>query len=63
MKNKTTQVCVFQKYGKFWSFSLGHFIKRKPLISEEWYVRKIVVGRYTVPAVLGDGTGITDDLV
>ena len=29
-------VFVFQKYGKFWSISLEHFIKHKPLISEEW---------------------------
>ena len=37
MKNKkTTWVFVFQKYGKFWSVSLGHFIKHNPLISEEW---------------------------
>ena len=30
-------VCI--KYGKFWSILLGHFIKHKPLISEEctWY--------------------------
>ena len=27
---------ALQKYGKFWSISLGHFIKHKPLISEEW---------------------------
>ena len=27
---------VFQKYGKYWSISLSHFIKHKPLISEEW---------------------------
>ena len=27
----------FQKYGIFWSISLGHFIKHKPLISEECY--------------------------
>ena len=26
---------VFQKYSKFWSISIGHFIKHKPLISEE----------------------------
>ena len=27
---------VFQKYEKFLSILLGHFIKHKPLISEEW---------------------------
>ena len=32
---KSTWVFVFQKYGKFRSVSLGHFIKHKPLISEE----------------------------
>ena len=32
---KTTRVFIFQKYGKFWSVSLGHFINHKPLISEE----------------------------
>ena len=38
MKNeKSTWVFIFQKYGKFWSILLGHFIKHKPLISEEWY--------------------------
>ena len=26
---------MYIKYGKFWSVSLGHFIKHKPLISEE----------------------------
>ena len=29
-------VFVFQKYGKFWSILLGHFIKDKLLISEKW---------------------------
>ena len=29
-------IFLFQKYGKFWSSLLGHFIKHKPLISEEW---------------------------
>ena len=28
-------VFLFQKYGKFYSISLGHFIKHKPLISGE----------------------------
>ena len=28
-------VFIFQKYGKIWSVSLGHFIKHIPLISEE----------------------------
>ena len=32
---KTTWVSVFQKYGKLWNISLGHFIKHKLLISEE----------------------------
>ena len=37
MKNeKNTLVFVLQKYGKFCIISLGHFIKHKPLISEEW---------------------------
>ena len=34
---KTTCIFVFQKYGKIWSVSLEHFIKHKPLISEEWW--------------------------
>ena len=34
MKN-STWVFVFQKYGKFWSVLLGHFINHKPLIYEE----------------------------
>ena len=32
---KTTWVFIFQKYGKFWSVLLRHFINHKPLISEE----------------------------
>ena len=36
MKNeKSMWVFIFQKYGKFWSVSLKHFIKHKPLISEQ----------------------------
>ena len=40
MKNeeKIMWVFIFQKYGKFWSISLQHSIKHKPLISEEWFV-------------------------
>ena len=34
-QKKTTWVFIFQKYGKFWSVSLEHFIKHKPYISEE----------------------------
>ena len=34
-KNFTTWIFVFQKYGKFWSVLQEHFIKHKPLISEE----------------------------
>ena len=33
---KTIWVFLFQKYGKFWIILLCHFIKHKPLISEEW---------------------------
>ena len=29
-------IFIFQKYCNFWSISLGHFIKHKPFISEEW---------------------------
>ena len=29
---------LFQKCGKFWIILLGHFIKHKPLISEDWSV-------------------------
>ena len=29
---------IYIKYGKFWSILQGHFIKHKPLISEEWYI-------------------------
>ena len=36
MKNKKISwVFVIKKYGKFWSVSLEHFIKHKPLFSEE----------------------------
>ena len=34
---KTMWVFLFQKYGEFGSVSLGHFIKRKPLFSEEFH--------------------------
>ena len=36
MKNKTIFFFIFQKYGTFWSILLGHFIKHKFLISEEY---------------------------
>ena len=43
MKNEiTTWVFVFQKYSKFWSISLEHFIKHKPRISEEWNTAKVL---------------------
>ena len=29
-------VCIFQKYGKYWNVLLDHFIKHKPMFSEEW---------------------------
>ena len=29
-------IIVYQKYGKFWSISLGHFMKHKYLFSLEW---------------------------
>ena len=35
-KKLGTWIFVFQKYSKFCSFSIGHYIKHKPLISEEW---------------------------
>ena len=34
-------VFVFQKYGKYGNVSLKHFIKHKPLISEECNISKI----------------------
>ena len=37
-KNYISWDFVFQKYGKFWSILLEHFIKHKYLISEEWYI-------------------------
>ena len=40
---KTMWVFIFQKYGKFWSVLLGHFIKHKLLISEEWIKDNIMV--------------------
>ena len=33
---KQILVFVYMNYGKFWSVSQGHFIKHKPLFSEEW---------------------------
>ena len=41
----TLWVFVCQKYGKFWSVLLGHFIKHKPLISEEWLCN--IINSYT----------------
>ena len=41
MKKKPMQVFVFQKYGKFWSVSLGHLIKHKLLIFEMWGIINI----------------------
>ena len=39
MKNEnSTWVFLYIKYSKFWSLSLEHFVERKPLISEEWYI-------------------------
>ena len=37
---KSICVFVFQKYDKFWCILPGHFIKHKPLISEEWWLGK-----------------------
>ena len=34
----STWVLLFQIYEKIWSVMLGHFIKPKPLISEEWTI-------------------------
>ena len=34
---KQLWVFVYMKYGKFWSILVGHFIKHKPLKSEEWH--------------------------
>ena len=31
-----TWVFLYIKYSKFWSISLGHYVERKTLISEEW---------------------------
>ena len=37
MKKNIIWNFLFQKNGNFWSILLGHFIKHKPLISEESY--------------------------
>ena len=39
-EKRKKQLWVFKyiKYAKFWSVSLEHFIKHKPLISEEWCI-------------------------
>ena len=34
---------TYRKYGKFWSVSPGHFIKHKPLISEDWVYNQLMV--------------------
>ena len=36
--NKDTWIFVCQKYGKFLNILISHFIKHKPLISEEWHL-------------------------
>ena len=51
MKN-STWIFVFQKYGKFWSISQGHFIKHKPLISEEWVTNTSYCHQYIIILVL-----------
>ena len=35
---KTTWVFIFHNYSKYWSILLEHFIKRKPLVSKEWWI-------------------------
>ena len=35
-RKKLRGFSIFQKYGKFRSVSLGHFIKHESLISDEW---------------------------
>ena len=43
-------VLLFQKYGKIWSVLLEHFIKHKPLFSEEsilWYCIILLLGPCT----------------
>ena len=35
-EKKPAWILVFQKYVKFWSLSLVHFIKYKHIISKEW---------------------------
>ena len=37
-----TKKKLFQKHSKFWSVSLGYFIKHKPLISEECTGGKLI---------------------
>ena len=36
LPNFNLEIFVFQKYSKFWSILVVHFIKHKPPISEEW---------------------------
>ncbi len=42
MENEKQQhgFCI-QKYGKFWNIILGHFIKHKAVISEDWFTKKV----------------------
>ena len=46
-------VFIFQKYGKFGSILLGHFIKYKPLISEEWHVMSITFYKMSLYSYFG----------
>ena len=45
-ENKIIWIFLFQKYGKFWSISLGNFIKQNPLIFEDccasllWFLKE-----------------------
>ena len=43
MYKKTTLVFLYIKYSKFWSVSLEHFVKRKPLIYEECQMEEMIV--------------------
>ena len=54
---KQKELVVIHKYGKFWSASLGHFIKHKPLFSEECFYEAYLVHRSDV-IVLGFGLRI-----
>ena len=41
-KLNDSKFAIILEYGEFWSVLLGHFIKHKPPISEEWGTQSVI---------------------